>query len=93
MWSHQRERVGEEKKNTEGEGADPGTMAVSVIIALVNFQGSLTLEKGQAAIFMWCDPLLILRGEKLAFASKMWQEVRRKYLKTWILVPALPQED
>ena len=52
MWSHHRERVGEEKKNTEGEGADPGTMAVSVIIALVNFQGSLTLEKGQAAIFM-----------------------------------------
>ena len=44
--------MGEEKKNTEGEGADPGTMVVSVIIALVNFQGSLTLEKGQAAIFM-----------------------------------------
>ena len=42
--------MGEEEKR--GKGVDPGTMAVSVIIALVNFQGSLTREKGQADIFM-----------------------------------------
>ena len=48
--SSQREGGRGEKKR--GKGADRGAMAVSAIIALVNFQGSLTLERGQAAISM-----------------------------------------
>ena len=45
------ERGWERRKKDRGKGVDPGTMAVSVIIALVNFQGSLTREKEQADIF------------------------------------------
>lgn len=85
MWNHQREREGEEDKRQREKGwpRDHSCLCEHCPWLI------LVSERGHVATVLWYDSLLILRGEDLLFASKMWGEVRFGYQKTQVLVLVL----
>lgn len=85
MWNRQREREGEEDKRQREKGwpRDHSCLCEHCPWLI------LVSERGHVATVLWYDSLLILRGEDLLFASKMWGEVRFGYQKTQVLVLVL----